>query len=239
MPWLTDREAGADLWLGRLEPVAEDVLREDQPADAEPFDPRDLPEVAIGPAETWRLTEAYPPPAMPAQLRALVEDDDFYVVRLRFSFRPTKGEVEVMWARFAVELLGAGEIRAEAIHPESIEDEVAGTRRFTLAPSLKFAEVEAKPGEIEFGFEYTSLEPLVFGATEPANFPSWDFQPTKGHELYGSRRMHLLVRADRGTPSGRARLHLAADVRAKRFLLRATTKRDLEPLDVVLWGSGY
>ena len=238
MPWLTEPEARDDLWSGRLEPVAQDLVRQERSAGGEPFDPSDLPEVAIGPAETWRLTDAYPRPAMPAQLQAVVDEDDFYLVRLRFSFRPTQGEVEITWARFAVELLGAGEIRAEDIHPTSVEDQVAGTRRFTLAPSLKFAEVEAKPGEIEFGFEYTSLEPLVFGAPEPVNFPSWDFQPTHGHALYGGRRMHLLVRADRGTASGRARLHLAAKVRTKRFLVSATTKKNLEPLEVGFWGAG-
>lgn len=237
MPWLPEPESDEDLWSGRLEPVDQDAVRAEPGSAQAPLDPRELPEVAIGPAETWRLTDAYPRPAMPAQLQSLVEDDDFYLVRLRFSFRPTKGKVEITWARFGVELVGAGNIRAEAVHPDLVEDEVAGTRRFTLAPTLKFAEVELTPGELEFGFEYTSLEPRVVGLPEPENFPSWDFNPTKSHALYGGRRMHLLVRADRGAPSGRARLHLVADVKKERFLVRTTTRRDLKSPEVVLWGA--
>jgi len=236
MPWLPEPDGSEDLWAGRLEPVDQEAVR--APGGSEPpLDLRELPEVAIGPAETWRLTDAYPRSAMPAQLQSLVEDDDFYLVRLRFTFRPTKGKLEIASARFGVELLGEGNLRAEALHPDTVEDEVAGRRRFTLAPSLKFAEVGVSAGEAEFGFEYTSLEPRVVGMPEPANFPSWDFSPTKSHALYGGRRMHLLVRVDRGTPSGRARLHLVADVKKERFLVRTTMRRDLQSPEVVLWGA--
>jgi hypothetical protein len=238
MPWLDESGPEAELWSGRLELVpgspvrdaTEAVVRDPSDAEVPQFDARDLPEVAIGSPETWRLTDQFPLAAMDPAMRARVEAGDFYIVRLGFSIRPTKDEVEITWARFAVELAGA---RAEAIHPEVIEDEVDHTRRFTLSPSLKFAEVEAQAGELEFGFQYTKLEPCVWGVTEP--YPSWDFEATQGRKLYGNRRMHLLAAGEPGAPTASARLHLVADVRIKRFLRRATHKRDLPALDVALW----
>src|SRR3954464_1289436 len=117
MPWLPEPDPGAPLWKGALEliPEAAGRARREQP---EQFDPRAMPHAEIRRAETWPLTELYPPAEMPPQMRARLDDAEFYMVRLRLSFRPTKGEVEIKWARFAVELLGDGEIEAEAIQPE-------------------------------------------------------------------------------------------------------------------------
>jgi hypothetical protein len=230
MPWLGEPAQDAELWSGPLELLPQGTVRDAPDGEPTDFDPRDLPEVAIRQPETWPLTEQYPLAAMPPQMRARANETDFYIVRLSFSMRPTKDEVEITWARFAVQLKGA---HAKAIHPDAIEEEVARTRRFTLAPSLKFAEVEAQAGELEFGFEYKALEPKVYGATEP--YPSWDFQPTEGHKLYGDRYMHLLVGADLGTSTASAQLRLVADVSIKRFLRRASLQRNLAPLDVVLW----
>jgi hypothetical protein len=237
MPWLPEPETGAPLWEGALELVPEDVVRARR-EHPQQFDPRAMPHAEIRRAETWPLREVYPPAEMPPEMRARLNEAEFYMVRLRLSFRPTKDEVEIKWARFAVELLGDGEVVAEAIHPELVEEQVERTRRYTLNPSLKFAEVEVGVGEIEFGFQHAEQEPFMWGAAEPVTSPSWDFEPTTGHRLYGPRRMHLLVRAQAGTPSGSARLHLVTDIQVKRRLLgRATRSRDLPPLDVTLWGS--
>src|SRR4051812_40723060 len=236
MPWLPEPDAGAPLWEGALELVPDDLVRARR-EEPERFDPRAMPHAEIRRPETWPLTEVYPPAQMPREMQARLDEAEFYMVRLRLSFRPTKDEVEIKWARFAVELLGDGEIEAEAIQPELEEEQVERTRRYTLAPSLKFAEVEVGVGEMEFGCEYTEQEPFMWGAAEPVTSPSWDFEPTTGHRLYGPRRMHMLVRARPGTPSGRARLHLVTDIELKRRLLgRATRPRDLPPLDVTLWG---
>ena len=239
MPWLPEPVTGAPLWEGALELLPNDVVRAatERRGESE-FDPRSLPHAEIRRAETWPLTQIYPPAAMPPEMRTCLDEAEFYLVRLRLSFRPTKDEVVLKWARFAVELLGGGEIEAEAIHPELVEEAVERTRRYTLNPSLKFAEVEVGVGEIEFGFQHTEQEPFMWGAAEPVTSPSWDFEPTTGHRLYGPRRMHLLVRAPKGTASGRARLHLVTDVEVKRrHLGRATRPRDLPPLDVTLWGA--
>src|SRR5438067_509483 len=98
MPWLPEPEAGAPLWEGTLELVPEDAVRTHSEQEGE-FDPRALPHAEVRPTETWPLTELYPPASMPPELRARLDEADFYLVRLRFSFRPTKDEVVIKWAR--------------------------------------------------------------------------------------------------------------------------------------------
>ncbi|MFF3377786.1 hypothetical protein ACFYXF_33125 [Streptomyces sp. NPDC002680] len=232
MTWLTDDGPAEPLWEGQLD------LLESQPdrGEGESLDPRSLPVVAIGQPEAWPLADLYPADEMPPTLATRTAEHDFYLVRLHCSFRPTKEDVVIDWARFVVELHGDSPPTAEAIHPEVVEEEVATTRSFTLTPSLTFAKAAVTAGEAVFGIEYKTLQPFVWGAREPATTPSWDFQPTSGHRLYGSRRMHLLVRAPRGTVKGTARLHLTADVSVKRRLVgRAKARRDQPPLEVTLW----
>ena len=197
-----------------------------------------MPEVAIGRPEAWLLTERYPPSSMPAHMRRRVEEADFYILRLHCSFRPKHNEVEIEWARFVVQLLGldGGEApSAEAMHPEEEVSEVTKTGKFTLSPSLAFEPVEVGAGEIAFGIEYKALEPRVWGARDPADTPSWDYEPTHAQALYGSREMHLLVRAPGGAKGADARLHLVADIKRKRLIGRATLRRNQPPLRVTLW----
>jgi hypothetical protein len=236
MVWLPETDLAATLWEGPLELLDTGSVRGD---DEHPFDARALPVVAIGPPHAWPLADVYPPVDMPATLRTRVEQADFYLVRLHCSFRPSKEDIAIDWARFALELRGSPPPTAEAIHPEVVEEEVNTARKFTLMPSLTFAEVGVAGGEAAFGFEYKRLEPFVWGAREPVTTPSWDFQPTTGHRLYGSRQMYVLVRASPGATKGMARLHLVADLSVKRRLIgRAKLRRDLPPLEALLWGEG-
>ena len=237
MPWLPSPDPEPQLWEGPLEALQEDQVRSPN-EEIDGFDARSLPHAAIGPPETWPFTELYPPAAMPPELRALIDEADFYLVRLRFSFRPTKDDVVIKWARFAVGLLGDGDVRAEAVHPERVEDTVQKTRRFTIGPTLEFLGVNVGTAEADFGIEYENLEPFVWGAADPPTTPSWDYEPTTGRQLYGQRWMHLLLRAEAGTPRAEARLHLVTEVAIKRKLFRrATTPRDPGPLRVTLWGD--
>jgi hypothetical protein len=234
MAWLTDDGEPDPLWEGPLELVEAGASRRGENG----LDARALPVVAIGSPETWPLSDLYPTDQMPAALAGHLTHADFYLVRLHCSFRPMKDDVVIDWARLAVELQGDPTPTAEAIHPEVVEETVDTSRRFTLTPSLTFAEITVAAGDAEFGFEYKTLEPFIWGAREPVHTPSWDFQPTSGHRLYGSRRMYLLVRAARGTTEARARLHLVADVSIKRRLIgRAKVRRDQPPLQVPLWGG--
>jgi hypothetical protein len=204
------------------------------------LDPRDMPEVAIGDPQAWPLTVLYPIDRMPPEMRSRIAEAQFYIVRLHCSFRPKQNEIEIDWARFAVELLALDDgepPRAEAMHPEEEVNEVATSRKLTLSPSLSFEAVDVSAGEIAFGIDYKALEPRVWGARDPPNTPSWDYQPTRTQKLQGSREMHLLVRAPIDSKGANARLHLAADLKRTRLIGRAKLRRDQAPLEATLWRS--
>jgi hypothetical protein len=242
MPWLPETDLDAVIAEGPLEldPADLEAVRSEPGGEEElpTLNPRDLPEVAIGRPEAWPLIECYPPELMPAEMRQRVEDADFYLVRLHCSFRPKRNEIEIEWARFVVQLLGLDGSEApsaEAMHPEQEVSEVTKSRKFTLSPSLAFEPVDVSVGEIAFGIDYKALEPRVWGARDPADTPSWDYEPTHAQALYGSREMHLLVRAPTGAKGADARLHLVADIKRKRLIGRGTLNRDQPPLQVTLW----
>jgi hypothetical protein len=226
------------LWEGALEPATGDAVEQlgrewdvrgvkGNAHDAV----RDLPVVSIGRPQVWALPEVYPPDEMPHPLRARLDEADFYLVRFPCSFRPVRKESEVEWARFRVRLLPDGEARqpiAFDLHPLRVTQEVKRNVKVTLGPSLKFQEIEAKIGEVAFGFEYPELQPLISAAGAGEAEPSWDYEEAKGVAVQGSKWMHLLARAPKGMEVVRAILDLAADVRVRDTRLPVLVIRDKE-----------
>jgi hypothetical protein len=241
VPWLPAPKADALIAEGPLELAPEDledVRGEDDEDEPVELDPRNMPAAGFGEPEVWPLADRYPVDEMPEEMRRRASEGDFYLVRLHCSFRPKHKEIEIEWARFVVQLLAADGGKpptAVDMHPKAEVTEVAHNRKFTLSPSLAFTPVTVSMGELAFGFEYNALEPKVWGALDPADTPSWDYQPTTGQPLVGNREMHLLVRAPDNSAGARARLHLVADIKRKRLLGRAKLNRDQAPDEFDLW----
>ncbi len=192
---------------------------------------RDLPVVSIGQPEVWALSEVFPWDKMPSPLRVKLEDADFYLVRLACSFRPKRKEIEVEWARFIVILMPDNTGRrpiAYDLHPLRVTQEVKRNVKVTLGPSLKFQEVEAKVGELAFGFEYPELQPLISAAGAGESRPSWDYEEAKGVKVQGSKWMHLLLKVPKGMGRVRAVLDLTADVQVYGSRLPALVIREKE-----------
>jgi hypothetical protein len=238
------------LWEGPLEPATEEAVQRlsrewvarEVKADVQEAI-RDLPVVSIGQPEVWPLAQVYPPEKMPSILQAKLEEADFYLVRLACSFRPKRDEAQVEWARFLVRLLpgDAGhQPIAFDLHPLLVTQEVRRNVKVTLSPTLKFKEIEADVGGVEFGFEYPELQPIISAAGAGEAGPSWDYQEAKGMRVQGSKWMHLLVKAPKEMPSGQAILDLAADVlvRGSRLpVLVLRNRKEAEAhLTVRLWG---
>lgn len=226
------------IWEGPLEPATEEAVErlgrewaargvKGNGHDAV----RDLPIVSVGRPEVWTLPEVYPPDEMPHPLWAKLDEADFYLVQFACSFRPVRKESQVEWARFHVRLLPDGEARqpiAFDLHPLRVTQEVKRNVKVTLGPSLKFQEIEAKIGEIAFGFEYPELQPLISASGAGEAEPSWDYEEARGAMVQGSKWMHLLTRAPKGMQTVRAILDLAADVRVRGARLPVLVIRDEE-----------
>ncbi|MET8154157.1 hypothetical protein ACIBSW_20065 [Actinoplanes sp. NPDC049668] len=233
------------LWEGEL--AADDTVppaetqRGTQPVRG--VDPlRNLPVVSIGRPEVWNLVDLFDAGELPAPMRAKLSEASFHLVRLACSFRPEHDSTEIDWARFSVSLQPdeAG-LTASAfdLHPLFVTQEVKRNVTVSLAPTLKFLEVEAGIGSIGFGFEYQEIQPVISasGAGEPE--PAWDFQAVKGARVYGSKWMHLLVRASPAMTACDARLELSADVVRSGLRIAAFSRprqTSADPLTVRLWG---
>lgn len=204
---------------------------------------RDLPVVSIGQPEVWQLAEVYPPEKMPPTLRAKLDEGDFYLVRLACSFRPGPNGVKIEFARFLAHLVrdhSGQQPVAFDLHPLNVTQEVRRNVKVSLSPTLKFMEVEAGVGGLEFGFEYPELQPVVSAAGAGEADPSWDYEEAKGLRIQGGKWMHLLLKAPKGMASGRALLDMTADVRVRGSLLPVLVRRDRKELEANLtarlWG---
>ena len=238
------------LWEGPLEPATEENLervQRDWAARGIKEDVRDEIRnqliVSIRTPDVWQLADVYPLEKMPPMLRAKQEEADFHLVRLGCSFLYYRDAVRIEWARFMVRLMpdDAGQKPvAFDQHPTQVTQEVRRNVKVTLSPTLKFMELEADVGGLEFGLEYSELQPVVTSALIDDATPSWDYEEAKGERIKGIKWMHLLVKAPKGMPSGRAVLDLNVDARWHDSPLAVLTFRERDQLEVhltaQLWG---
>src|SRR5690348_9919553 len=119
-------EMTAREWQSRREAPSSEALRQ-------------MPVVAIGPAETWPLQDFYPPKKIPRPIRTKLSQADFYLVRFSCSFRPRHQENRVKWASFWATLLpNGGQPTAFDLYPLQIDQEVHHQTKVTFSPMLKF-----------------------------------------------------------------------------------------------------
>jgi hypothetical protein len=215
------------------------------PSERSPVPPpvpqEELPIVSIGAPETWPIQDVYPVADMPGLMRSSLVTWAYYFVRFYCSFRPEPG-VDIEWARFAIHLQpdehGHQPVAADQ-HPMRVEHDTQRNVKVSLSPSLKFQAVEAKLGSVDFGFEYSEIQPLVSAAGIGEARPSWDYLAAPGIRVHGSKWMHALVKAPRAMHKARASLALEADIikgnsiRLPVFVRHQT--QVAEPIVVTLW----
>jgi hypothetical protein len=233
----------AVLWEGEFQtPLENEVVRAERGGAGTVVAPTDLPLITIGKPETWQLTELYSPSKMPAAIKAKLDTDDFYLIRFCCSLRTREKESAIDFARFQVDLKADKQGRqpiAFDLHPVFVNTELKRSVKVGLSPSVKFTEIEASIGGVDFGIEYTELQPVISANGIGEALPSWDFSSTKSLRLQGVKCMHAVVRAAKGTSKGAATIDVSADVRVKGSLLSVLLRRNRKQLEqdltVRLW----
>ena len=243
-------EISHTLWEGLLEPPADAdpralrTVEPDAAIQARMPDTSELPTTSIGLPEVWRLDELYPSYEIPAHIQSRLEKADFYFVQLSCSFRPRSGRTRIEWARFVISLIGDKPDTPPVVsdlHPVEVRQEVQRHVRVGFSPTLKFQSLSVGIGEAAFEFQYPELQPIVSGAGVGETTADWSYSEARGVTLQGSKFMHMLVRAPRGTRSCSANLDLMADViyQGRRIpVLRQRREEDKKagPLTATLWG---
>jgi len=236
------------LWEGSLVPATEaalealgrDFARRGVQADARKAS-ANLDVLTIGQPETWKVTDFDKPGTMPYAMQSKLAEADFYAVRLACSFRVKPKELEVDWARFIVRLLPDGEglqPLAFDLHPLMVTQDIKRAVKVTVSPALKFQQLEAKAGGVEFGWEYAELHAIISAAGGSEAEASWDYSTAEGvSTVQGTKWMHMLVKAPRGMPHAEVALDLTADlkVRGSDLPVLLPRKGSAEPLTAQLW----
>mgnify|MGYP006924662588 FL=1 len=181
-----------------------------------------LPIISIGLPEVWDLVDLYPPGGLPQSMKVRLNESDFYIVRFSCSFRPKPNGCNIDWARFIVQLYPGDEGQPIAfdLYPSMVTQEVKHNVKVTLSPTIRFQEVEAGLGCINFGIEYVELNPIISANGVGEDQISWDYHEAKGSKIQGSRLMHMLLKVPKGMKPVVALLDLIADVKIREQFLR-------------------
>lgn len=194
-----------------------DVDRADLPAVS------DVPVVSIGMPRAWPVS-ALPSPqldtavAMGAVAPVIGADETAFLLRLACSFRPRSDKTQVTWARFTARLIADDEEVtpiALDLYPSTVEVERKVSRRLTVSPRLKLAEVEASAGDIETTVEYPAVEPVVSAGGTHENVVSWDFSEAPGYTVRGGKLLIAVVAAPRHIRRMEVTSAIQADLRHK------------------------
>ena len=109
-----------------------------------------------------------------------------------------------------------------------VTQEVKHSVKVTLSPTLKFQEVSASFGGIDFGLEYAELHPIISATGIGEGQPSWDYEEAKGLKIQGSKFMHMLLKVPKKMKPFEAFLDLVADVRIRDQVLRLNAGKTKE-----------
>jgi hypothetical protein len=189
-----------------------------------------LPIVSIGVPETWDLARLYPSDKFPKFLEVKINESDFYLVRFSCSFRIPPNGNNIEWARFIVHLYPGekGQPIAFDLHPLMVTQEVKHNVKVTLNPSIKFQEIGASLGSIDFGLEYLELHPIISATGIGEGNPSWDYQEAKGSKILGSKFMYMLLKVPKAMRPVEAFIDLTADTTICDQILRLKVGRKEE-----------
>jgi len=242
----TPEEPKAVLWQGPLELVEAEGQKRSDLQTAAPA-PAELPVVSIGAPEVWRLEDLYRG-RLPHVLKARLGEHSFRLVRFAVSFRARRDNLQIDFARFAVELVGAAgqsgdgvKLAEDPIAYDLFPSEVLSDQRrdlaVTLAPTLKFSEIEGSIGKANLALHLGAVIPVVSAAGIGENVFDWSYEATDDHPVVGSKWMFALLRAPALVKSCVARLSVSADIRVKRWLFSARVKESAsgDALASTLW----
>lgn len=220
--------AQAPLWEGRLIPIPDTTTEKSitpkrQTKGGKQLTSASLPIVSIGVPDVWKLQDLYSNTQIPKNISVKLKGSDYYFIRLACSFRPQYKEIAIENAKFCLFFQPTnGEIPiAYDMHPILIENEVKKNVKVSLNPTLKFFQIEADIGKIDFGFEYNELIPSISATGLMETNPAWEYQEAPGYSIQGSKLMHILLRAPKGQHPIMASASLDAKLRANGSLLNA------------------
>ncbi len=210
-------DALADLlYEGPMEPAVSRGRQRKRDPEAITTPPSDrLPIVSIGRPRAWTIDQLVPDQELSREVKASLERERFFVVRLACSFHPQRDDVSVAWAQLAMRMRpdekGLVPLAFD-LYPRSVERERKVSRRISLSPSLKFYDVEASVGEFAYSVDYPAIDPVLTATGIDEATPSWNFTAAPGFPLMGAKLLHAVIAASRALDHLTVAVSLTADL---------------------------
>jgi hypothetical protein len=166
---------------------------------------------------------------LPEEIKASLEREMYFVVRLACSFRPQRDDVNVSWAQLALQLRPDEHGRVPVafdLYPLSVEHERNIGKRISLSPSLKFYDVEIAVGKIAYSIDYPAIEPVLTAAGIDESTPSWNFTAVPGFPITGTKLLYAIISAPHKLDHLTVSVSLSADLDYGRRRFSAWLRRD-------------
>jgi hypothetical protein len=178
------------------------------------------PVVTLGQPQYWNLASmaSEKNQSLPAEMKLLLDEADFYVLQIASSFRPQR-EARVKWARVDIYMQPiSGQIQPLAfdLYPREIYNEKGGDSKITIEPSFSFGafgtNVESKLGQALTTIDFRRVEPVVvaYGLLQPNC--GWDYQRSHQNPLEGIQVGYLIVKKPRSAEAVRMVMDVRAEV---------------------------
>jgi hypothetical protein len=228
---------------GPLEPLPRSAARRSLPQDLPTPAATELPMASIGRPRAWPLPDLLRGDEISPDIKASLAEETFFVLRLACSFRPRGDKVGVSWAQLVVELEADGQGRqpyAFDLYPREVQRERQVSKKVSLSPSLKYLEVEASLGGLEYTVEYPAVEPVLSAAGLLESVPSWNFDSLPEFPIHGGKLLHMVIAAPRDLDRLALTVRLTADLEYHGFRLPAWLRDDPtrirpKPIQITVW----
>lgn len=142
----------------------------------------------------------------------LMEENDFYLVRLDLSLlpdRPGPPDFVTTWASYSISLHSEFDGKGPLVYdilPKSHTRAVKEGIEAELKPSLEFSGMKASVGGLKRTISWETLVPVIVGTGSGTDRAAWEFRWFKREAVVGPKRMFMVVKASKSVRSCTASL---------------------------------
>lgn len=163
--------------------------------------------ISVGEPEVFNLIELLEEKKteVPAEVKLMLDEYDFYQVRLACTFKPDKG-CKFVWSRFGMSLTvhnGVSKAESKApvvqdIFPKEVFKEIKINRNFSIGPKFNYSFFEIGVTS-ESEQEYIRYEPEIVSFGLLQSNPCWNFTASKAKDfIAGDKELFMILKTPKG-----------------------------------------
>lgn len=160
--------------------------------------------ISVGIPEVWNLVDLLKEKQcdVPAEVKLMLDEYDFYQVRFACTFKPDK-DCKFVWSMFGLILYSVG-VHSKSrrkppvaydIFPREVYQEVKVSRNFKIDSGFNynFAQLDAKSGR---GEEFIRYDPEIISFGLLQSNLGWEFRKSKAKgNIIGDKELFMIIKA--------------------------------------------